>query len=162
MNLFDQLDEIAKFEHGWCTPEKMRALASIVLALRPETVVEIGVWSGKSLIPMALACKLLGKGRVIGIDPFDSVASVEGQIPIVADWWRKVDHDGVLRFFLEKVKHFGVQDYVTFIRKRSDDVIPDREIGLLHVDGNHALQAVRDVERFAPRVAPGGIVVLDD
>ena len=41
----------------------------MVLALRPAVVVEIGVWRGSSLLPMALALKELGRGQIVGVDP---------------------------------------------------------------------------------------------
>ena len=47
-------------------------------------------------------------------------------------------------------------------RERSDVSIVPAGISLAHIDGNHGDQAINDVERFAPNVRVGGIVILDD
>jgi predicted O-methyltransferase YrrM len=36
-------------------------------------------------------------------------------------------------------------------------------VGFLHIDGNHASdEALKDVEYWGARMAPGGIIVMDD
>lgn len=47
-------------------------------------------------------------------------------------------------------------------RSRSDDATPPEGIDLLHIDGNHTEQALRDVDRYASNVIIGGMLVLDD
>jgi len=163
-NLFSKIENfLGTMEGGWCTAKKAHTLASIIVALRPALVLEIGVWTGRSLIPMALACRENKFGKVIGIDPYKAVASVDGQNAESAGWWsRQQIHDDALKYFRGKVAEFDVEDYVDLHVQPSDDVEPPYELGLLHVDGNHGPQALRDVERFAPRVHVGGFVVLDD
>lgn len=163
MNLYDQIAEACASPHGWCTELKARTLASLVIGTRPSTVVEIGVWSGKSLLPMALACRENNFGYVIGIDPYEPTASVEGQTGANKEWWASVaNHQAIHDYFLAQVEHFGVGKYVRLIRNKSDDVLPPMGIGLLNIDGNHGPQALVDTTRFAPFVALGRFVVLDD
>lgn len=162
VTLFSKIKEVISGAHGWCSYEKAKALAGIILATRPRLVVEIGVWSGKSLLPMALACKEVGVGKVIGIDPYSPQASVQGQTHEHAEWWGKVDHEGMWRLCNGLVDRYGVRGIVELKRERSDDTPVPEDIGLLHVDGNHGEQALRDVARFAPAVVAGGFVVLDD
>ena len=163
MNLHDQIAGVCALPHGWCTEIKAQTLAALVIGTRPETIVEIGIWSGKSLLPMALACQEIGHGRVIGIDPYEPQASAEGQNDENAIWWTTAaDHQAMLEYFLNQVQQRGLQNIISLIRKRSDDVTPPENIGLLHVDGNHGAQAIRDVQRFAPSVRDGGFIVLDD
>ena len=52
--------------HGWATAEKCCTLASLVLANKPALAVEIGVWGGRSLLPVAMAMKAIGKVDVYG------------------------------------------------------------------------------------------------
>ncbi len=40
--------------------------------------------------------------------------------------------------------------------------MPMQEIDLLHIDGQHTEQAVKDVDRFARNVRRGGICCMDD
>lgn len=146
---------------AWPTIAKCQALASLVIAHRPAVVVEIGVWTGDSLVPMLLAQKFLGVGEAVAIDPWATDASVAGQAGANADWWGKVDHDQALARFQDRLSRLELACEV--VRKRSDDVDPAGwQIELLHIDGNHGEQAVRDVERFGTRIPVGGWLVMDD
>lgn len=148
---------------GWCDLPKAIYLASVVVATRPNVVVEIGVFGGRSLIPMAMACKANGHGKVIGIDPWTKEAAAEGYSGDNAKWWAELDMEKIYDTFLADVKRHGVEEFVTIVRKKSDDVesVPD-VIDVFHCDGQHTDQAVRDVERFASRVRVGGFCITDD
>lgn len=137
-------------------------LAMLVMAIKPDVTVEIGVYTGKSAIPLALAHKAIGKGVVVCIDPWSAKASMEGYDPIHMDWWGTVDHEAIYKEFLLNAAHFQVTPFMDIKRARSNDVEPPKHIGLFHCDGQHTVQAVTDVERFAPSVYPGGVVVMDD
>lgn len=162
-NLFSEIDEAVKLiGHGWCTQEKARVLASIIVATRPEVVVEIGVWAGKSAIPMAMAVHYNHVGKVIAIDPWNAQISSEGMTGANLQWWSSVDHNDIYNHFTHAVNHFGVSQVMDIRRCKSDDVEPPMNIGLFHCDGNHSEQAIRDVERFAPKVKTGGFCFCDD
>ncbi len=161
-NLFSQIETLVPTCGDWCSVEKGQTLAAIVLAFRPKVTVEIGVFSGASFLPMALAHKFIKHGAAYAIDPWSKDASVEGLEAPNANWWKEVDHDRIYQLFLSKAKELGVDGISKVIRAKSDDVKPPSEIGLLHVDGNHGAQAVKDVARFAPNVHVGGICVMDD
>jgi predicted O-methyltransferase YrrM len=62
---FGYMDQLT----GWCTKAKASVLMDIILKTKAETIVEIGVWGGKSLIPMACALRANGKGQSI-MKPF--------------------------------------------------------------------------------------------
>ena len=160
--LLDEIERTLPEGGDWCSIVKAHALAAIIVGTRPTTIVEIGVWMGGSLIPMALACKHNGAGTVLAIDPWSPHASIEGQHGDNERWWRGVDHDRAFHVFKDRLHNHGLASIVSIRRARSDDVTPPDSIDLLHVDGNHAEQAIRDVERFCPHVRLGGIVVLDD
>lgn len=164
MNLFTQIEETTGSITGWCSLEKAFTLASIVMASRPKLCVEIGVWAGKSLVPVALACREIGYGKVIAIDPWKAEASVEGQLhPADREWWsNQSHHDLIFDQFNQTLATLKLRNIVEVIRKTSDEVEPPKEIGICHIDGNHADQAIRDVERYAPNIVPGGYLVLDD
>lgn len=162
-NLFDQLESVISMPHGWCSLEKAKCLSAFVLATRPNLVVELGCWSGRSLISMALACKEVGYGKVIGIDPYEAAASVEGQTGENAKWWsRQQAHDEMYAYCLSKIHEFGVQTITQLQRIRSDDYKPDGPINLLHHDANHGPQALKDIQRLSPFVPVGGWVAMDD
>lgn len=163
MDVFTRINQaMDQVLDGWCTVEKAHLLAGAILTLKAQTVVEIGVWAGRSLIPMALACQEMKFGKVIGIDPWSTEASVAGMEGPDMAWWKGVSHDDMYRKFLQHLDRFELRDYVTIHRNRSDEVEPPERIDLLHIDGNHSEQAIRDAERFAPRVRLGGVVFCDD
>lgn len=49
-------------------PEDMVRLQEVIYRVKPDVIVETGVAHGGSLVFSASLCKLLGKGRVIGVD----------------------------------------------------------------------------------------------
>lgn len=162
-SLFTDIAKIVPTLEGWCSVPKALHLASIVCAIRPETVVEIGVFGGRSFIPMAMAVKAMGKGKVIGIDPWDSKASAEGMTGDNLKFWgTQCNHQAVFVKFAQELNRLELGGVSEIIRKRSDDVDPQDRIDLLHSDGNHSMQALRDVNGFAPRIRVGGFCVLDD
>lgn len=147
---------------GWCSEEKACVLAALVMALKPAVCVEIGVFGGRSLFPMALVAKQLELStKVIGIDPYSAKASVENELGENAKWWGDLDHEAILQKFQDNSKRMGLTDRIALIRKRSDDVTPEL-CQILHIDGNHSDQAVKDAMRFGPSVQVGGVVVCDD
>ena len=146
----------------WCSLAKAQTLAAVVLAIRPRVTVEIGVWQGGSLLPILIALRHAQSGRAAAIDPWARDASVVGQEPEHAKWWGQVDHEAAYHRFVSRLRKHRVEDICDVCRCASDAaVVPDR-IDFLHIDGNHADQAVRDVMRFAPAVRSGGFLCFDD
>ncbi len=148
---------------GWSSYNKGEHLAALTFALRPKVAVELGVWAGRSALPVALALQASGCGVLWAVDPWSPEASAEGYTPVNADWWRKVaNHEMALAQFLDRLKTLGLLNVVRIVREKSDDFKPPALIDLLHIDGQHTDQSSRDVQRFASRVSSGGIVVMDD
>lgn len=147
---------------GWCPESKAQELAKIVVARQPKLCAEVGVFGGKSLFPMALACRANGGGRVIGIDPWNPLASQEGYSGINAEWWGKLDHEGIYQSFLANLQLLGLGQWVEVRRMKSEEFKPTQPLDLLHLDGQHTEAAVREIRRFTPHVPLGGVVILDD
>lgn len=147
---------------GWCELAKATDLAAAVMALRPSVIVEVGVFGGRSLIPMALACESVGKGKVIGVDPWNNNASAEGYDGANHTWWGNLDHEAVYQHFMAAVAALGLQHRVQICRSKSDDAAVPESIDIFHCDGQHTDQAVRDIERFATKVRVGGFCFTDD
>jgi len=164
MNTLTKIDMVHPQISGWCSLQKAHTLASIILATRPAISLEIGVWYGRSLIPMAIAHESIRQGKVIAVDPWSADASVIGQVnPADKEWWNRQEiHETAYRSFLDFVSTSGVSQYVEVHRKTSDAFDPPVGIGLLSVDGNHGDQSIRDIQRYAPFVDIGGFLVADD
>lgn len=170
MSLYRQILKATDGLHGWCDRGKRIALANLVLATKPQTIVEIGVWGGQSLIPMAMAAQSISnpsyRPKVIAIDPWAASESVKGQGEKDANWWGneigQAHHDMVYTGFIGKIHELNLRQIVDVKRQPSNDVNPPARIDLCHTDGNHGPQALTDVMRFAPSIPSGGICVLDD
>ena len=50
---------------GWCTDNKASILIDLILESKPTIIVEIGVFGGKSLVPMAFALKENNWGKAL-------------------------------------------------------------------------------------------------
>jgi predicted O-methyltransferase YrrM len=149
---------------GWCTREKALVLIDLLLEIRPQVVLEVGVFGGKSLIPMAFALQFNRKGKIIGIDPWDSQKSIEGQTIEHAEWWLSIDHEAILQDLINKISEHKLGNYIELIRSTSiDATIKTREIDVLHIDGNHSDQtSYIDVTKWVPYVKKGGLIIFDD
>jgi predicted O-methyltransferase YrrM len=149
--------------HGWCSVYKASTLMDLVWLIRPETVVEIGVFGGKSLVPMAFAVKATGKGMVYGIDPWsadESAAFMEGANH---DYWSTLDHNAIYYDLCGKITEFKLENYITLIPRTSEAADPIANIDILHIDGNHSEErSFADVLKWVPLVRSGGLIVFDD
>lgn len=150
--------------HGWCSEEKAGMLIDLVLKSKPDKIVEIGVWGGKSLIPMACALKANKKGVIFGIDPWDPNASLQGLTnESNKAFWGWVDHEAVMWGLIDKICQFDLIDQVQLIKTTSKEAAPISGIDILHIDGNHSDEtSYIDVTKWVPYVKAGGLIVFDD
>jgi predicted O-methyltransferase YrrM len=156
---------------GWCTLHK--AMRLYELAARPgvEIAVEIGIFGGKSLLPIAAAFKRKGTGRIYGIEPWDNAIAIETKTnPENDKWWSEVDLVAIKRGFLEKVTQQRIEEYVKILELPSDAGILvfqsnrfNGKIDLVHIDGAHSPeQSVFDVTYWHRLCRSGAHIVLDD
>ena len=160
-NAFSMMKQL----EGWCSFEKASILIDLILKTRPEVIVEIGVFGGKSLIPMAYALKVLGKGKAYGIDPWDKEESIRGieAYPIDTEWWENLDHLKIMHSLMEKIKEFEIEEQIGLIRNTSFGTPAIEGIDILHIDGNHSDEvSYNDVVKWVPLVKKGGWIILDD
>ncbi len=154
--------------YGWCTKEKALSFLDLVLEVKPEVCVEIGVFGGRSLFPVASALKFLGNGIVVGIDPWskDEIIPyfdpVKDQAHVI--WWSKINFDQIYYSCLKMLSQYQLEDYAVILRTTSE--LASYAIGsidILYIDGNHN-EAIsnRDVQLYIPKVRSGGYVWLND
>ena len=171
-DLYATIDAICAAESdgglpGWCTPLKGRWLADHVVREHLTHCAEIGVFGGRSLLALGLAVRHLGRGGyVLGIDPYDFGRQVEGmdRHPPHVEWARDIPFDRLHANALAAIRARGLQPHCGIIRAAADEVAGlIGPLDLLHIDGCHSvLSSCRDAEVWAPKVRPGGLIVLDD
>lgn len=148
---------------GWCSTYKAATLMDLVWLTKPNKIVEIGVFGGKSLVPMAFAIKATGKGMVYGIDPWSAEASAAYMEGANEEYWGTLDHDAIYHELQQKVVEFNLQKYITLIPCTSEAANPIQDIDMLHIDGNHSEEcSFADVLKWVPLVRSGGLIIFDD
>lgn len=153
---------------GWCSEEKAQTFADLVLKVQPKVCVEIGVFGGASMIPVACALKCLGSGIIIGIDPWDNAECVKyldyGEDKEHIDWWSSVKLNFVYYHFLDKLILYELEDYCRILKMTSDRAVSEiGEIDILHIDGQRSQeQTLQDAKTYFPKVVPGGYIWVGD
>jgi len=158
-SVFDVMEDL----EGWCSKEKASFLIDLILARQPKIIVEIGVFGGKSLVPMALSLKSLGKGVVYGVDPWCADESAAGMDPESLKWWSELNHNYILDSLVQKINAYELNDHVSLLRVTSERCPEIPNIDLLHIDGNHSERtSFIDVTKWVPLVKAGGYIIFDD
>jgi hypothetical protein len=102
----------------------------------------------------------------VAIDAWSTEASVAGQEGVNAAWWQSVGDEGHERarqtLLARLKKHQIMPERCRVLRQWSDASIVPPVIDILHHDANHGPQVVLDVERWAPSVRVGGLLILND
>ena len=166
--LKDRVGTLVSSMEGFCSREKAEHFIDLVVDVEPELCVEIGVYAGASLFPVAAALKYLGKGKVIGIDAWDENQAITGLHPVRDKvdftWWKEVDFDHKMEIYNDLIGRYGLQDFVVTIRAPSKiAAMCCSSIDILHIDGNLGeLGTLNDIAVYLPRVRPGGYIWIGD
>jgi cephalosporin hydroxylase len=129
-------------------PEDMFRIQEVVYSVKPSLIIETGVAHGGSLIFYASLCKLIGKGRVIGID-------IE-----IRPHNRQAIEDHPLNEFITLVEGSSIE--ATVVRKIFSMVSADDTVMVL-LDSSHTkAHVLAELEAYSPLVTPGSYVVAMD
>jgi len=152
--------------HGWCSLEKAFQLYNLVIRHDKPICVEIGVFAGRSLLPIALAAKAK-KGSAVGIDAWSKEVSIEwSKDPANTEWWSNIDYDYFFSYTESLLIKAEVSTTTTLLRNKSvflADNFEDNSISLLHQDGDHSEEAtLEEVNVWYNKVKMGGHWVFND
>lgn len=148
---------------GWCSREKASRLIDLILESKPKVVVEIGVFGGKSLVPMALALRYNKMGKIFGIDPWKESESIVGMNDVNKEWWGSINHEAIYEGLVSRIAELKLEEYSELIKATSEEAAPIPNIDILHIDGNHSEEtSLFDVHKWAPLVSHGGYIIFDD
>lgn len=153
---------------GWCSEEKALLFFDLAMQVKPKVCVEIGVFGGASLFPVAYALRNLGQGIIIGIDPYENAECIKDMDSVAAKehiaWWSRVNLYDVYDYFIDNLTLYGLYDYCTIVKKSSSHAIHEiNHIDILHIDGHISeAQIFQDVALYLPKVNPGGYIWIGD
>jgi len=159
-------DDPKKDRIGTCCIRKANDIADAMGTL-PDAplIVEIGVWRGSSFLRLAGAARVLG-GRAVGIDPYAKYEQHAVLNESVNALIQSFNFDAEYVPILKRLHACGLASTASIVRTKSEDaatLFDDESIDCLHIDGNHAEDAVRrDFELYLPKMKRGGIVIVDD
>lgn len=177
--LTNKIKEVLPKMEGWCVPEKALNLARYITeeyfkynGKYPESVVELGVFGGKSLIPMALALKHNfekhgQKGVAVGIDMWCKEAAYEGDIgKINVDYWEQVPFAQVVNRMNEVIKEEALEPYIQLQKGKSYEMgylFGEKSIDILHQDSSHSTEtSLKELDIYLPLMKDGCIWIMDD
>ena len=127
-----------------------------------QAIVEIGVYQGRTALLMAWGASQGNGAHVYAIDPWEKVGNVYDP---------PFTEEGTRRWAEYNVASTGYSRQVTLIHDFSHNVSERWNdpaetcgpVGLLFVDGDHTKEgAKRDILGWAPHLAPGAIIAIDD
>lgn len=168
---YDGFNPWPKDEHGWNADSPV--FDRLIKEVRPQTVVEVGVWKGASCLHMARLLRQhdLGKSRILAVDTW---------LGALEFWTRRDDPDRyqalkcvhgyptVYYQFLSNVIHAGMQEVI--IPFPSTSLIAARwfaaagfKADLIYLDASHDRDDVySDIKAWWENLRPGGILFGDD
>jgi cephalosporin hydroxylase len=153
---------------GWCIYEKASRLMDLIYETKPGTVVEIGVFGGSSVYPMAEALRYQEHGLIYAIDPWKAADCQVGYEPNDPNyiWWTNVDLEKIYKDFSKMIKNARLTQFCQIMRTTSSQAanyFANGSIDILHIDGNHSEEsAFTDVQLFFPKVKQNGYIWFDD
>lgn len=134
-------------------PDQMVQLRRWCDEYRPNVIVEVGSWLGKST------------------SVFGQYAKEHGGIVLAVDWWQDnpdvgLYAHGVFEMFRQNMKELGIDDVVIPIRLRSQvasQLINDLAIDMVFIDADHKYESVRqDISAWVMKVKTGGAICGHD
>jgi hypothetical protein len=148
-------------------------LPHCISVVKPQLIIEVGSWKGRSAIHMAHALKANGiQGEVLCVDtwlgsPEHWLASGSNQF-----WFDSLGitngYPTLFNTFLTNVVSQGLQEYITPLPLPSETayfVLKQLNVkaGMIYVDAGHEYESVyRDIKMYWELLEENGVMVLDD
>lgn len=129
-------------------PDDMIRLQEVIYRIQPDVIIETGIAHGGSLIYSASLCRMIGKGRVVGVD-------VE-----IRPHNRKAVEAHAMAPLITMIEGSSVAPEIV---KQVGDLVKPGESTLIFLDSNHTYQHVLDeLEAYASMVSKGSYIVAMD
>lgn len=162
--LSSKIESVCMPLDGWTTEDRLKMMAQLITTDKPELVVELGVFGGRSFIAQALALQVVGEGVIYGVDPWRKEAAIEGEIAANATWWSNIDLEAIHRKSMSAIWNNSLEQHAVVVRSESQHCYHLFDnIDIINIDANHSeLASCRDFRLYYPRVKKGGWIWVDD
>ena len=127
------------------------------------------MFGGRSLLPIALALQVNGRGLVWGYDPYTKEAALEGSHDnpdAHNSYWARMPYAEIHKGALSAIESEGLTAFCKIGPVKSSAVVDtyaDGHIDFLHQDSNHSEDiSVSEVRAWLPKLKVGGLWVFDD
>jgi predicted O-methyltransferase YrrM len=161
----DWIVELSANIPGWRAGDAAKAVAEAAYGLKPDpTIVEVGVFMGRTTFLLAGARRLQGNGRVHCVDPFDCSGDPPS-VPHYKALLKTFRGQTLEQVFRQQMKQFKCENTVTIYKGTSRRIAAGWRlpIDLLLLDADHSPEGAREAfESWTPFVKQGGLVVLDN
>lgn len=153
-------------QHSWCSEEKVELLMDLTYILQPQICVEIGAFTGSSVLPVAATLDYVGQGTIYAIDAWSNEVAIQHLAPEDPNrnWWSTVDMGVIRHSFDHLMGSWGLLAVCHPIAQSSEEALPlIPEIDFLHLDGDFSeVGALYDAEHYVAKVKSGGYVLLSN
>jgi len=173
------LSRYADIIPGMCDDDKFHALFEIARRSVKGDIVEIGSWWGKSAYILARLAVIFDIGKLLCVDPWTNEHLVQGE-KMVDSGSAQVSAEEALTVFQIGLTPFNT-NHINYLRLPSVEAAKNYDvcrtvrtgafgiteytgqISILHIDGNHAYEAVEaDIQSWEKYVVGGGWIIMDD
>lgn len=153
-------------KNSWCSAKKAELMMDLVFLTHPQVCVEIGAFSGSSVLPLAATLKYLKQGHIYAIDAWsndEAVKHISVNDPNYA-WWSRVNMPYIKNQFNILLNQWWLGSYCSVIHASSEIAVDQMpEIDFLHLDGNFSEEgSLLDTQLFLPKVKSGGYILLSN
>jgi O-methyltransferase len=163
--LWNEVGDKKRTKLSWMRFGQLASFAQTVVREKvPGDFVEFGTWRGGSLCLVAHLWEKMGQHRTLwGFDSFEGLpasSSARDGAALRPGMFGNTDFDEVRAFFTGK----GLSS-VRLVKGWFQDTLPQLEghrFALCHIDVDLHDSVKLVLERAYPRMAPGGIVIIDD
>ncbi len=151
---------------SWCSEEKVRLLMDLVCVTKPQLCVEIGAFSGSSMVPVAVTLDYLEQGTVVGVDAWSNAVAIRNMAfdDPNRPWWSSVNMEAVHKLFQDNLWQQAPYGAWEELRATSEDAAAYfNDIDFLHLDGDYTEKgSLQDVRLYLPKVKSGGYILLSN
>ncbi len=163
MNELEKYLDLSSKTPGWRRPEDAQHLIHIAFHLPPDaTVVEIGVFLGRTSVLLAGARKVRGSGRVYCIDPFDCSGD-PFSVPHYQEVLASVGGGSLEHHFIENLRSAQLTDWIEILRGDAVSIARNwtKPVDLLVLDGDQSRRGARlAYDAWVPFLKVGGFIAL--